>query len=576
MHRKPVTSVKEPQLTLDLAPHSDADALSESPTETELRQKISRGSVKSALWAFFSEYCNNSSIHGVKYLGERRRPWAERVWWGVVFLLSIYSCFSFIGSSWRRWHQSPVIVTFADKSTPVWQIPFPAVTICPETKVKMEYLNYTKAFNQLRSMHSPLYEGEPDNLTATEQHRLESIYQLCNFNVISSVDFGPPEVNDTFADTLREMSPESKDIFLVCMWRNFVSGCGSFAPILTEEGFCYTFNALNASEIYRPVALHPGYEYPLVDEESFRWSLEDGYTSAAPLETHPQRVLGSGVRGGLFVWLQSAVKDFDYMCRGATQGFKLLLHTPGEIPMVSKHYMRIPLNQEITVTVKPSMFTTSDGLMGYNPSRRQCFFNHERELEFFRVYTQSNCELECLSNYTKERCGCVKFSMPRHADTPICGSAMIQCYRQAEYELLQLEIQEDLSKISNRTCNCLPACTSIVYDSEISQTEADVEKLFNAYEIPADEFSGFQMSTLTIFFKDTQFITSRRSELYGLTNFIANCGGLLGLFMGVSLLSLFEIIYFCSIRLVNNIRMRRRSKKAASHVVVQKPLKALV
>lgn len=94
----------------------------------------------------------------------------------------------------------------------------------------------------------------------------------------------------------------------------------------------------------------------------------------------------------------------DYICRGPVQGFKILLHTPGEIPRVSKQYFRVPLRQEVVVSVKPNMITTSDGLIEYAPDRRQCYFNNERHLKFFKVYTQSNCELECLANFTLGMC----------------------------------------------------------------------------------------------------------------------------------------------------------------------------
>lgn len=40
------------------------------------------------------------------------------------------------------------------------------------------------------------------------------------------------------------------------------------------------------------------------------------------------------------------------------------------------------------------------------------FFSTERQLRFFRTYTQYNCEAECLANFTQIQCGCVKFSMP--------------------------------------------------------------------------------------------------------------------------------------------------------------------
>lgn len=68
-----------------------------------------------------------------------------------------------------------------------------------------------------------------------------------------------------------------------------------------------------------------------------------------------------------------------------------------------------------------------------------------------------------------------------------------------------------------------------------------------------------EMARLAVFFKENQFLTSRRSELYGTTDFLANVGGLLGLFMGVSMISFVELVYFCTVRLISNLRMRRRN-----------------
>lgn len=67
-------------------------------------------------------------------------------------------------------------------------------------------------------------------------------------------------------------------------------------------------------------------------------------------------------------------------------------------------------------------------------------------------------------------------------------------------------------------------------------------------------FHRVQMTRLTISFKEMQFITSERNELYGSTDFLANCGGLLGLFTGFSFLSTIEIIYFLTLRLFCNIK----------------------
>ena len=62
--------------------------------------------------------------------------------------------------------------------------------------------------------------------------------------------------------------------------------------------------------------------------------------------------------------------------------------------------------------VQPRIMTTSDGLRSYNPQIRQCYFQGERYLRFFQVYTQRNCEVECLTNFTFTECGCVGLYMP--------------------------------------------------------------------------------------------------------------------------------------------------------------------
>lgn len=57
------------------------------------------------------------------------------------------------------------------------------------------------------------------------------------------------------------------------------------------------------------------------------------------------------------------------------------------------------------------------------------------------------------------------------------------------------------------------------------------------------------MSFLKISFKDYEVQTLKRSEKFSNTDFMAVCGGLLGLFLGVSALSIIEFIYYYTLRL---------------------------
>lgn len=132
---------------------------------------------------FFMEFCANSSIHGVRYFTERKRHWSERYhsknklnptkshfnfslenyrrfWWIVAFILSVCLCGTSINNIWMKWHDSPVAMTFSDHEIPISVIPFPTVTICPETKASKNQLDLIYAYYALKT-------SQP-NLTATE------------------------------------------------------------------------------------------------------------------------------------------------------------------------------------------------------------------------------------------------------------------------------------------------------------------------------------------------------------------------------------------------------------------------
>jgi Amiloride-sensitive sodium channel len=121
------------------------------------------GSWLRVAWGLFSEYSDCSTIHGIRYLGDKQRSWVERVWWIVVLCISMALCGVFIFKIYDKWDTSPMIVSFDERSTPNWQIPFPAVTICPETKVNSSMLNITEIYNMIVAGNDSLY-----NLTEPE------------------------------------------------------------------------------------------------------------------------------------------------------------------------------------------------------------------------------------------------------------------------------------------------------------------------------------------------------------------------------------------------------------------------
>lgn len=65
---------------------------------------------------------------------------------------------------------------------------------------------------------------------------------------------------------------------------------------------------------------------------------------------------------------------------------------------------------------------------------------------------------------------------------------------------------------------------------------------------------SFDTGLIEIFYKDLEIEAIKRYERYTFSDFMAICGGSLGLFMGISMLSIVELIYFCTLRWFCRIR----------------------
>ncbi|KRG07930.1 uncharacterized protein Dmoj_GI25715, partial [Drosophila mojavensis] len=137
------------------------------------------------------------------------------------------------------------------------------------------------------------------------------------------------------------------------------------------------------------------------------------------------------------------------------------------------------------VSVLPSYVVSTNNLHEITAEKRQCFFDDERHLRFFRSYSQSNCQTECLANFTMTKCGCVKFWMPKPLDVPVCGLEKIDCYTKAQdelYALLQNQtVHQSVDPNTKVMCNCMPACTSLEYNFEISRAFYNLEKTLVAF-----------------------------------------------------------------------------------------------
>ncbi|XP_055321187.1 pickpocket protein 28-like isoform X2 [Sitodiplosis mosellana] len=463
---------------------------------------------KTRIAGVWSEFCTHSSIHCISYFVDRKRHWIERVWWICAFLLLVCLCINSIFSVWWRWRENLVIISLSHKPMSIGEVPFPAMTICPETKTCARIFNYTDVY---RSMFK-LDGAKSRNISDEELQLMKIINQICEESRQERVfKFFTDEYSDpNILSTISRMAPKFEDTVVRCRLFDEWKSCDKFLyPTITEEGLCYSFNALSMEEIFTN-EFAPDF-FDISRNQSFsNWNMEFGYSlQPKDIEPYPIRVYGTGKQSSFTVLLRIHNEDIDHVCGGAIQGFKLTFHPPHEGPQISKRYYHVSPGRTMLFTISPNLILTSPDVRKYSPQVRGCFFDSERRLRFYKMYTQRNCEMECLSNFTLAQCGCVEFSMPPDYD-------LVSFYSKSSYQ-------------------------------------------------PNFSFHDSTFSRVVISFKEELFTPSRRLEYYNFSNFLANSGGLFGLFMGASLLSFIELIYYFTLRVFFTRRKQKRIHDADSN-----------
>ncbi|KAJ3655397.1 hypothetical protein Zmor_014529 [Zophobas morio] len=400
------------------------------------------------------EYGKISNIHGVHYLTDHRTK-AEKIFWAILLLLSFLGCIFLIIQIWKKYEESPIVITFAPKDTEIYEIPFPAITVCPESKWSETKFNYSDFFYIMANQ---------EVVSEKEIQIANSLYILCNAFMVKDNIFASNAkfIGSEFFDTIDELKPEFE---ADCLFMGQDASC-SFVEIMTDQGLCYTYNLLDRKEMFREKVVHYK-NWQLTHFSNFDEYY--GYPSNVGLDAYPKRALMSGADNAFEIFLTPT--DNDFICDEVSQGFKVLIHSPLDIPRLEKNYIQIPDGKAIIVAVEPELITTTDRVKAFDADTRGCYLKDEKPLKYFLVYTQSNCFLECVTNFTLNRCGCIDFYMPRENGTQICSGKKQGCVDSAEKEMKSKELERKIRGLKQKQCDCKPSCNILKYNVETSLSD---------------------------------------------------------------------------------------------------------
>ncbi|XP_054276753.1 pickpocket protein 28-like [Macrosteles quadrilineatus] len=472
----------------------------------------------------------------VKNEVEREELKAE-LFWGLAMVVTYSSCWYFVALVSSDFYTTPVVMSVETRATSSWSIPSPAVTVCTSSHISHAKVDVSALYKET-------------NLNDSMKARLDVVRNLCG-HAGGGSDYLDDEA---LTHVIKNYLPDVRNVFISVtrMHKNIEPLPAHLQTIITPSSICFVHNMLPLEAFLRPEFLEVYKKYGLLDGKRVDhnvWTPDLGYQSER-YDALPLRLWGNAYSSSTRYLLSVRDNDYDDVCSFNNRAFSIYLHNPAEIPWRVHSNIFLKTNYRVMVFITPVVTSTDDVVKVWNPMKRGCYFERERYLRYFHIYTQRNCERECDSNNTYANCGCVSFSHPRNLSMPLCGHSRLLCVEKSQ----SMMIKQEMRLKGKDNCQCLPSCNEIDYFPEIHWRPWEFMVNSSFATIPGKvDLNTTSISLLAIAVKKKYMNMTKRTALMGSAAYVASIGGILSLFLGISVLSLFEVLYFITFRAITNI-----------------------
>lgn len=447
--------------------------------------KGSKGNYRTKAKAFIIEFLQEASLHGFIYLSKVGLHFVERILWLVFICIAFFGVISLSHRTWERFQTSPVVLSM-DRNKLVWNTSFPSLTVCP---------------------HKRLDDNKVDDYLENNKEKFASAEDKEDFRVfidkLASLSYDNIEslpMNKTFGIA----SDKYLDTLFQLKW-NFEPELSSGTSVkmniyqtITELGICHSVNTL--------VAQYNSYEY---------WSSNDW-----ELLDHEERVTVHPLDGEIYAQIINL-----------STGYDVYFHSAGDIPNISKQKYTFPETDYTTVELIALETFTTPRAKELKVNQRKCRFSNEAEdMMTVPIYSYGLCLTECRMKLALRACKCVPHFYRRKVKggriLPVCDFMGLSCLARIKKEIISLK-----SDILNIDCKCFPNC-----DDSNFFVQSNRSRVW---------FLGANLQWGIINYPKMQL---RRDVLFSFADVLVYIGGLAGFFLGCSILTFTEIIYFFTAR----------------------------
>ena len=459
--------------------------------------------------------------------------------------------------------------------------------------------------NTFDLLMNPSCQGKKKNAIANKKAYFHNMMNRLNqtkafeflFSSLWYASFPCYDIKDVTAKTDGERS-----VLRYCEWKGIPISCAAiFSPYPTDRGMCCSFNMRAADEIY-----HAG-PYPEIINFLQKADDASSFTNSSPTDWYTQNSEPTTVPGsnkGLFLILDAHTDQFaTTSVSNDFEGFTGLINPSGSFAIMSLEGFQIKPGNLNAITISGSRIDAEDDMKNMDVNDRKCMFNDENTtLQIHQSYTYLNCIFECALLYARQQVGKVEndsvpcipwfFPTPPNIDLYVCNP----------WE--SVTFLEFMNQVPDNECSkCLPDCRATIYEPYITATNlrgcdssnlgvsrlcnlnnqalpqptkyaTQVKAEFSSYYENPPFISGLESSIrkysrtlpdgdvftqnpktydayekdialVQVYFRKSTMIQMGRQARMNWIDYFSTVGGLLGLVLGMGIVSVIELFWVC-------------------------------
>ncbi|XP_076381737.1 sodium channel protein Nach [Megalopta genalis] len=465
-----------------------------------------------------NDFLESTSIHGLQYFGktDMKVGFFGKILWTCTILTGFACSAIMVIQFLNRYNENPTNTFIKSFNNPIFNAPFPAVTLCPLSPIPRE--------RREKILHGI---NIPENMS------VETVENLLKYGHIITLPYATQSYDEsyrleellaanywTIADFLKILQP-CDDMLESCWWSSERIDCKkSLLLSHSSYGLCCSFNYL----------------------------LEDfvGRDKNQPVPK-PIRSVDYGRRSGLKLLISSRTLGIDSKNRSRSikpvpngNGIGVFVHHSLDFPGLNTNAYILQKSTEMQVSVNPTIIEKPTDLHHRNRYGKVvpiCVKDADG-LEYFPIYTYSNCYANCRVKAMIRICGCLPFiyeHLVNYYRITSCGLEGLSCIQKNTKEI---SIIRDV-KFENLTCTCRTPCVETVYDALPNSIELSMPQAAITYKNVSS-----RDAILRVFMKSQVFVTTETVSAADEVYLLASIGGIFSLFLGCSFLSVVEILYF--------------------------------